>query len=108
MDAFERLAEGHFKSGLEQLNQCESWHDDDESLDGPFFLGFPDKEGWGEGLLVASLLKRCYASMEKPIIVFAPAEICSILKHDIAFDVHLVENYFKATLNKPLYASIRA
>jgi hypothetical protein len=56
--AFQDFAGGKFHEGLAKLDACEYWHDDHTNLDGPFYLGFPRKSGWGEGLLLASLLKR--------------------------------------------------
>ena len=59
------LAGGAFASGLCKLNEDPEWHDDRTDLDGPFRLGFPRAQGWGEELLVASLLKR-HAGTLKP------------------------------------------
>ncbi|WP_250481781.1 hypothetical protein [Caballeronia sp. NCTM5] len=85
MDPFQLLAEGSFERGLELLNRCSSWQDFDESLDGPFFLGFPGKSGWGEALLLASLLKRHADHTSKRICVHAAPAVCSILQQDSAF-----------------------
>jgi hypothetical protein len=90
--AFKDLSLGKFESGLGKLKQCSLWRDDIEPLDGPFYLGFPGKEGWGEGLLIASLLKRHAANCQKPISVFARPQVCAILKDDDAFNVHTTDN----------------
>jgi hypothetical protein len=66
---FIELSKGNFASGLKLLNQDDQWHDDNNDLQGPFRLGFPRAQGWGEDLLVASLLKRS-ANAKKPIKVF--------------------------------------
>ncbi len=50
-DAFKDLAEGDFEDGLSKLNQNDKWRDHDDSLDGPFYLGFPCVPRWGESLL---------------------------------------------------------
>jgi len=82
---FRDLAEGAFESGLARLDKDPEWHDDRVDLDGPFRLGFPRAQGWGEELLVASLLKRHAGASENPVEVFASAQVCSILEHDSAF-----------------------
>lgn len=89
-EAFECFANGCFSQGLEMLQDCEPWTDhnpSDQSLGGPFFLGFPCAKGWGEALLFASLLKRVASSREKPICVYARPEVCSILRKDPTFNV---------------------
>ncbi|MBE0426375.1 MAG: hypothetical protein IBX72_06985 [Nitrospirae bacterium] len=85
-DAFRELANGHFESGLDKLNQDPQWHDDRTDLKGPFFLGFPGARGWGEELLVASLLKREAVNLGFPVKVYADWQVCSILKKDPVFD----------------------
>lgn len=91
-DAFKDLANGAFEKGLQKLKDLCQWYDDSDSLDGPFFLGFPGAKGWGEGLLVASLLKRYGIANSTRVRVFAQSEVCSILRHDDAFDVQAVTN----------------
>ena len=95
-DAFKDLAEGDFENGLGKLYEDDRWCDDIERLDGPFYLGFPGFPGWGEGLLLASLLKRHAADTEKKIKVFAQERMCSILKQDHAFCVRPAENIDQA------------
>ncbi len=95
-DAFKDLAEGDFENGLGKLYDDDQWCDDIERLDGPFYLGFPGAPGWGEGLLLASLLKRHAADTEKQIKVFAQEPVCSILKQDHAFCVRPAENIDQA------------
>ncbi|SAL80477.1 hypothetical protein AWB67_05631 [Caballeronia terrestris] len=99
-EAFRRLSMGHLDHGLALLSQSILWSDGNSSLDGPFFLGFPGFPGWGEGLLLASLLKRYAASDKKCITVFAPPQICSILKQENAFEVHTVQHYDEAKSRK--------
>lgn len=91
-NAFKDLAEGDFEDGLCKLNQNDKWRDHDDSLDGPFYLGFPCVTGWGESLLTASLLKRHAANSRKRINVFVQEQACSILKQDHAFEVQPAEN----------------
>ena len=85
-DAFLELANGHFESGLDKLNQDPWWHDDCFDLTGPFRLGFPG-DGWGEDLLAASLLKREAVNQGMSVKVFADWQVRSILKQDPSFDV---------------------
>lgn len=66
-DAFSLLEDGQFEDGLRMLDRDNQWHDDVNDLEGPFFLGFPGRSGWGEGLLVASLLKRHAVANHKRI-----------------------------------------
>jgi hypothetical protein len=82
---FQDLATGKFRIGLDQLNADLKWHDDRLDLEGPFRLGFPGAQGWGEELLVASLLKRHADASKAPARVFASEQVCAILKHDPAF-----------------------
>ncbi len=82
---FRDLASGAFESGLAKLDKDPEWHDDRVDLRGPFRLSFPRAQGWGEELLVASLLKRHAGTSKIPVQVFACAQVCSILKHDLAF-----------------------
>ena len=84
--AFRELANGHFESGLAKLNQDPRWHDDCTDLIGPFRLGFPGARGWGEDLLMASLLKREAVNLAMPVKVFADWQVCAILKQDPVFD----------------------
>ena len=90
---FRDLADGAFESGLAQLDTDPEWHDDGLDLDGPFRLGFPRAQGWGEELLVASLLKRHAHASKAPVQVFASEQVCSILKHDPAFLPQLREDH---------------
>lgn len=84
-NAFRDLANGNFVAGLTRLGQLGQWHDDTDSLDGPFFLGFPCAAGWGEGLFLASLLKRYAVVHNKQVKVFAHHKTCSILIRDETF-----------------------
>ena len=95
-NAFKDLAEGDFEDGLCKLNQNDKWRDHNDSLDGPFYLGFPCFPGWGESLLAASLLKRHAANSRKRINVSAQEKACSILKQDHAFCVRPAENIDQA------------
>lgn len=82
---FQHLATGMFQIGLAKLDADPEWHDDRPDLEGPFRLSFPRAQGWGEELLVASLLKR-HADASKAVVqVIASEQVCSILKHDPAF-----------------------
>ena len=80
--AFQDLANGDFKGGLAKLDKDPNWHDDRKDLNGPFCLGFPQAQGWGEDLLIASLLRRCADTSKTPVKVFADWQVCSILKHE--------------------------
>ncbi len=86
---FQELAAGEIERGLAKLNKDSEWRDDRTDLDGPFRLGFPGAQGWGEDLLVASLLKRNAATSKEPVKVFADWQVCSILKHDSSFRAQL-------------------
>jgi hypothetical protein len=92
MRAFKELAKGQFSTGLDLLNADKDWHDNCDSLDGPFFLGFPGTAGWGEGLLIASLLKRHAVAHEQKVKVFAPRQVISIIEDDPAFDIQIVQD----------------
>ena len=94
--AFKEFAEGNFEEGLRKLNKDERWQDDNKTLDGPFYLGFPGAQGWGEGLLAASLLKRHAASSDKRIRVLSEREVCSILANDHTFCAEPVEDFSEA------------
>ena len=94
--AFKDLAVGAFENGLQKLNGIPQWNDDSDELDGPFFLGFPGVNGWGEGLLVASLLKRYAITNNRRIAVFAQSQVCSILKNDCSFKAHAVTGFDEA------------
>ena len=82
---FQDLATGAFQNGLAQLDADPEWHDDRLDLGGPFRLHFPGAQGWGEELLVASLLKRHADASRAAVQVVASEQVCSILKHDPAF-----------------------
>jgi hypothetical protein len=81
-DAFKALANGKFESGLYKLSTIKYWQDGRDDLDGPFNLWVPEKCGWGEGLLFASLLKRYARSANRRVEAVAGPQICSILKDD--------------------------
>lgn len=87
------LAAGAFKSGLAQLDVDPEWHDDRQDLEGPFRLGFPSAQGWGEELLVASLIKRHADASRTAVPVFASKQVCSILQHDLAFRTPLCKDH---------------
>ena len=95
-EAFRDLAQGNFQSGLHKLAGDEQWKDDVTSLDGVLYLGIPGAQGWGEGVLIASLLKRYAASSHKTIEVFSQPEVCSILKNDPAFHAERVGDFGQA------------
>jgi hypothetical protein len=80
---FADFAAGSFESGLSKLNEDPLWHDECTDLSGPFRLGIPGAQGWGEDLLVASLLKR-NASVA-PVKVITDGPVCHLLKRDTAF-----------------------
>src|SRR4051794_15473535 len=90
--AFKDFAVGKFQEGLVKLDACESWRDGRADLHGPFYLGFPRKPGWGEGLLIASLLKRHCEFYGTPIEVFAHESVCTILKDDGLIKAHNLEH----------------
>jgi hypothetical protein len=90
---FQDLAAGAFEQGLAQLDADPEWHDDRLDLEGPFQLRFPRAQGWGEELLVASLLKRHANASDAAAKVFASEQVCSILKHDPAFLPQLREGH---------------
>jgi hypothetical protein len=89
---FRDLAAGAFENGLAQLDADPEWHDDRLDLEGPFRLGFPRAQGWGEELLAASLLKRHADASRAAVQVFASKQVCSILKQDQAFLPQLRED----------------
>jgi hypothetical protein len=64
---FRDLAAGAFESGFAKLDEDPEWHDDRVDLEGPFRLSFPRAQGWGEELLVASLLKRHAGTSKIPV-----------------------------------------
>lgn len=107
--AFAKLANGDFQEGLTELNGDCQWHDDRDTLDGPFCLGFPHVSGWGEGLLTASLLKRHAVASNQQIAVFARPQVCSILKHDQAFFVESVahSNEYRSDVARSPLAILR-
>lgn len=88
---FRDIAAGDFKRGLAKLDSDREWHDECSDLEGPFRLGFPRARGWGEELLVASLIKRHADASKTPVPVFASKQVCSILKQDPAFIPRLCE-----------------
>lgn len=85
--AFEGFAKGDFERGLRNLALDPAWRDDDETLEGPFWLGFPDAPGWGEAFFFASLLKRHAVASGTQIEISANDQALSILQHDPAFRV---------------------
>jgi len=85
--SFADLASGNFARGLESLASNDDWSDDDRSLSGPFRLAFPKSAGWGEGVLLASLLKRHAVHNGTCVCVTGSGPLCSILKHDESFEV---------------------
>lgn len=80
--AFAKFAGGDFDAGLKCLGNDEQWRDELDTLDGPFCLSFPSVAGWGEGVLLASLLKRYAAAHKSKVDVFAAPQVCSMLKKD--------------------------
>jgi hypothetical protein len=82
---FKDIAAGEFKSGLAKLDADSEWRDDLMDLAGPFRLGFPGIQGFGEELLVASLIKRHAHATNTSVQVIASVESCHILKRDAAF-----------------------
>jgi hypothetical protein len=89
---FRDLASGAFESGLAKLDKDPAWYDDRTDLDGPFRLSFPGARGWGEDLLVASLLKRSAAISKARVKVFANWQACSILKHDPVYQAEMLRD----------------
>jgi hypothetical protein len=87
---FRDLAIGAFRSGLAKLDEDPEWHDDRTDLDGPFRLSFPGAQGWGEDLLVASLLKRNAVTSKTRVKVIANWQVCSILKHEQVYHTQLL------------------
>jgi hypothetical protein len=83
--AFAAFAAGDFEHGLARLERDPRWHDSTSLLDGPFHLGLPGKQGWSEGLLIASLLKRHAACVGSTVEVTGAPPVLSILQHDPAF-----------------------
>ena len=94
--AFTQFAKGDFHKGLTELQADCLWRDKDESLDGPFFLGLPRRTGWGEALLLASLLRRRAAARNEQLRVFAEESACAILSEDPLFCPTAVESYEEA------------
>jgi hypothetical protein len=90
--AFALLAEGDFSSGLTALNQDPLWQDLSDDLAGPFRLRFQRFKGWGEGLLIASLLKRRFAECQQSVQVHCGAQLGSILRSDPTFDTRVSED----------------
>lgn len=88
-EAFRCFAHGNFDGGLRKLDIDPRWHDPRLDLDGPFQLGFPGEavKGWGEELLVASLLKRSAIRSGPRIRVAASSQVRSVLKDDSAFQL---------------------
>ena len=97
--AFERFAVGNFKDGVDLLGEDPLWADKDNGLDGPFYLGFPGAAGWGEGLLVASLLKRHAQSTGSQVEVFATPAVHSVIKGDASFKINECDCYASAKKN---------
>ena len=93
--AFAKFAKGQFRAGLEKLQSDSFWQDSDRSLDGPFFIGFP-RSGWGEGLLLASLLKRHAVHCNRRIPVFVVPQVFTILRKDKFFYPTVVKCYEEA------------
>ena len=91
--AFRLLAAGEFDEGIAELGKDPNWEDEDLSLDGRFYLGFPCAPGWGEGLLIASLLKRHAAASGEVIEAFADPRLRDVLADDPMFRVTPVENF---------------
>lgn len=89
---FQDLATGEFENGLALLDADPEWCDDRLDLGGPFRLRFPHTQGWGEELLVASLLKRRADASKATVQVFASEQVCSILKQDPSFLPQLRKN----------------
>jgi hypothetical protein len=105
--AFRCFARGDFEEGLRRLDEHQLWHDSRLDLDGPFQLGFPGRavRGWGEELLVASLLKRCAIRSRSRITVGASSEVRSVLKDDTAFVLAEVDH---AGPLRPPFAVLRS
>lgn len=86
--AFQDFANGAFADGLRKLDADPQWQDASNTLDGPFDLRLPGLPGWGEALLLASLLKRYAIPAGRQIEAYANAQVISILKDDAAFNLH--------------------
>lgn len=102
-NAFQKLANGKFDEGLKELNQ-DLWGDSCIDLAGPFSLGFPYVEGWGEDLFTASLLKRYAVNQQVRVKVITNWQVCSILKQDPAFQVSRIE---EKNEGRPPFAILR-
>jgi hypothetical protein len=92
-EAFKLLASGKFTEGMSLLSNSDAWRDDSSLEAGRFYLGFPRTAGWGEGLLVASLLKRHAVACGTQVKVFAQRQVCEILRDDDAFDIEEVGSF---------------
>jgi len=86
-NAFQDLATGNFEAGLRSLSADPHWRDSSSTLDGLFDLRIPGAAGWGEGLLLASLLKRHAVQVQRPAEVLVVPQVLSILESDAAFRV---------------------
>jgi hypothetical protein len=87
-EGFADFTSGKFDSGLRKLARTPFWAETSENRHGPFFLGFPGVAGWGEGLLVACLLKRLPRHEGQIIVASAPKQLCEVLKRDSAFGLN--------------------
>jgi len=80
---------------LRHLMDDPVWHDPSDDLfdqERPIDLRFPGQPGWGEGLLIASLLKRIAAKEKRSVPVTGNQQVDSILQHDPCFE-------FRATVD---------
>lgn len=82
-EAFSLLAAGDVDAGLKKLSEDRNWNCIENAL--PIFLGIPGAKGFGESLLLASIVKQVRAQAEKRVKIFASQEAASILYSDNKF-----------------------
>jgi len=85
-EELEHFVVGEFSKGLSKLRRKDVWKDGQSELNGPFDIRFPRAQGWGEQLLLASLLKRHAVNLNASIEVHCAPAVCSILSGDPAFN----------------------
>ena len=80
--AFEHFSSCEFEEGLAGLEKDSRWRDPRLDLAGPFSLCVPGAKGWGEQLMLASLIKRHACSSKTVTEVFVAESVRWILKHE--------------------------
>lgn len=97
MDAFRDFAAGNFAGGIGRLEQNPDWTDGQNDPTRPYYLGFPgNMPGWGEGVLLASLLKRLAVPGNRTFDVFADPALCSLLSEDPSFNATAAADFATA------------